>query len=606
MKKLLTLCLALIVCTFAVFAERVQIGDLYYNLDIDNRTAEVTYQELSFSGNYPNLSQANIPSTVYHEGVKYNITGIGAGAFILCRNLLSVTMPNSIIEIGVQAFWRDSSLVVVQLGDSVENIGHYAFEDCISLTSITIPDNVTSIGKYAFNGCSSLPSINVPSSVKSIGDAAFYGCTNLPIYDNIWYADTYLVGAADRSLSTYKIREGTKWIGSSAFQACENLVSITIPETVKSIEKYAFCDAEKLSSITIPNSVTEIKMEAFFSCYNLSSLVIGDNLTSIGMYAFADCYKLNSVSLPNSLASIGEGAFHSCTSLKSIIIPNNLKKIDNYVFAVCSSLPTIVIPNGVDTIGEGAFGSCSSLKSVTIPESVINIGYDAFAGCRRLSSVYNYASYPQLLDTTVFDFEGYCYVEEGDTISAPVNKNICKLYVPKESIGLYRAAKEWKEFVNILPISASSVDATNTTVITTETTAEITWPQVSGAYTYELVIKDAEGNIICTLVFDSEGHLTSITFHAPTRNNMPQKEQMAGFAFTINGLQNGTTYNYTLMVKNQYGEILSSTTGSFITQSSQNTENLEIPHSNNKILRDGVIYITTDKNEYTIQGTKIK
>ena len=80
------------------------------------------------------------------------------------------------------------------------------------ITSVVISDGVTSIGSDAFSGCSSLTSITIPNSVTSIRGYAFYSCSSLPIIDGIRYADTYLVEAVDRTLSTYSINEGIKWI----------------------------------------------------------------------------------------------------------------------------------------------------------------------------------------------------------------------------------------------------------------------------------------------------------------------------------------------------------------------------------------------------------
>ena len=64
-------------------------------------------------------------------------------------------------------------------GKPVTSISEGAFTDCKNLTSITIPNSVTSIGDYAFLGCSSLTSIIIPGCVTSIGDYAFYECRNL-------------------------------------------------------------------------------------------------------------------------------------------------------------------------------------------------------------------------------------------------------------------------------------------------------------------------------------------------------------------------------------------------------------------------------------------
>ena len=153
----------------------------------------------------------------------------------------------------------------------VTSIVDCAFQES-NIVSITIPDSVTSIGDYAFNRCSSLTSITISDSVTSISVSAFYGCDSLPVENNLRYADTYLVGPVDKSLSTYTIKEGTKWIGESAFYDCSHLTSITIPNSVTSIGASAFRNCSSLTSITIPNSVTSIGAYTFEGCSNLSEI----------------------------------------------------------------------------------------------------------------------------------------------------------------------------------------------------------------------------------------------------------------------------------------------------------------------------------------------
>ena len=60
--------------------------------------------------------------------------------------------------------------------EGTKEICNRAFLWCKSLSSINIPDSVTSIGDWAFGICTSLTSINIPNSVTSIGRAAFYYC----------------------------------------------------------------------------------------------------------------------------------------------------------------------------------------------------------------------------------------------------------------------------------------------------------------------------------------------------------------------------------------------------------------------------------------------
>ncbi len=59
------------------------------------------------------------------------------------------------------------------------DIYKYAFYGCKDLISISISDSVTSIGEYAFMNCTNLISITIPGSVTSIGDYTFYECENL-------------------------------------------------------------------------------------------------------------------------------------------------------------------------------------------------------------------------------------------------------------------------------------------------------------------------------------------------------------------------------------------------------------------------------------------
>ena len=234
-KKLFTLLLAVTASVGTMFAwdyEKVQIGNLYYNLDATNQTAEVT-RNSSASG------EIIIPSSVTYNSVSYSVTSIGEGAFFDCYSLTSVTIPNSVTSIGDEAFRECSSLTSVTIGNSVTSIGNYAFRDCSGLTSVNItdiaawcniafsssdsnplyyakhlyvnnvevtnlviPNSVTSIGEGAFYFCSGLTSVTIPNSVTSIGEGAFYGCSSLPVVDNLRYADTNLVKAVDKTLSS--------------------------------------------------------------------------------------------------------------------------------------------------------------------------------------------------------------------------------------------------------------------------------------------------------------------------------------------------------------------------------------------------------------------
>ena len=249
-----------------------------------------------------------------------SVISIGSSAFSGCDSLTSVTIPNSVKSIDISAFSGCDSLTSVTIGNGVKTIGSYAFQNCTSLTSVTIPNSVTSIGNYAFYSCTSLASITIPNSVTSIGDSAFRYCS---------------------SLTSVTIPNSVTSIGDSAFEDCSSLTSVTIGNGVTSIGDSAFASCTSLASVTIPNSVTSIGNYAFYSCDSLTSVTIGNSVTSIGYEAFYNCKSLTSITIPNSVTSIGSSAFEGCFSLTSVTIPNSVTSIGGSAFGYCSSLKTI-------------------------------------------------------------------------------------------------------------------------------------------------------------------------------------------------------------------------------------------------------------------------
>ena len=266
MKKFYFLLIALL-CSATIAFASVEIDGIYYNLNDENKTAEITYQYYS-DNNYSGITFITIPEKVTYNATEYSVTSIGNSAFHRCSSLTSITIPNSVIS-----------------------IGSYAFGNCYSLTSITIPNSVTSIGEDAFYKCYTLTSITIPNSVTSIGNSAFNLCTHL---------------------TSITIPNSVTSIGNSAFSNCSSLTSITIPNSITSIGNETFYYCTSLTSITIPNSVTSIGDYAFSYCDSLTSITIGNSVTSIGEKAFYDCSSLTSITIPNSVTSIGDCAFYGC------------------------------------------------------------------------------------------------------------------------------------------------------------------------------------------------------------------------------------------------------------------------------------------------------
>ena len=111
---------------------------------------------LSGSGEMWNNGYGDSPFKDYEirkATVKYGITSIGESAFLGCRGMTELTLPNTLECIEWGAFRGCSGLTELTLPNSVESIGESAFSGCSGLTELTLPNSVTSIEGYAFFDC---------------------------------------------------------------------------------------------------------------------------------------------------------------------------------------------------------------------------------------------------------------------------------------------------------------------------------------------------------------------------------------------------------------------------------------------------------------------
>jgi hypothetical protein len=321
-----------------------------------------------------NLVSVTIPTSV---------TAIGDFAFFICSNLMSITLPNSVHSIGLAAFSNCIGLTSIVLPESVTSIGDEAFFYCSNLASVTLPKSVNSIGSLAFGNCSSLtditvnwtttpPAINsdvftgltlsaiklhVPAGTRAVyevsegwnefiivdpagggsvggmfgkggalrwelrgGTLTISGTGAMPDY-NMW-SDIYAPWYSEyRSwIQAVVVESGVEHIGAFAFYSCDQLKSVTLPESVTSIDEGAFSYCYSLTSINIPKSITAIRAHLFFECSSLVSVTIPEGVTSIGFQSFTNCYSLTSINLPASVSSIEMYAFADCYELAEITV----------------------------------------------------------------------------------------------------------------------------------------------------------------------------------------------------------------------------------------------------------------------------------------------
>lgn len=381
----------------------------------------------------------------------------------------TVTIPDEIegalvTEIANNAYYQCSALTSIEIPETITRIGANAFYECIGISDITIPESVTEIGTYAFYGCTALENIefnaismNDLSVSNFVFGSAGYASKGVKVIigEKVTKIPTYLFcpynssNSVSANIVSVTFKEGTvcESIGNNAFQYCDKLVDITIPDSITNIGNYAFYYCKELTDFAIPGSVSSIGNSAFQYCTNLANISIENGVESIGNYAFNECSGLTKVLLPDSITSIGTSAFNSCNNLiimftgtelpatvgsnwygaatvamniehygtteddffycitndataiicnysgtdVAVIVPD---MIENAIvtetantFFNRTDIESVTLPDTLTKIGKRTFYGCSGLVNVDIPDTVVDIGNYAFYNCRGLTDI---------------------------------------------------------------------------------------------------------------------------------------------------------------------------------------------------------------------------
>ncbi len=452
--KLLLLLLITAIMPQAAWCYDFKEGGLCYNINDDGKSVTMTYERLiMFAHDAPAptfkgyIGHVGIPEKVEHEGKSYKVTAIDDYAFSCNTELQMVVIPRTVKNVGREAFAYCSRLEKVMLPPDLTAISENMFAES-AVREVIIPAKVKSIGKRAFNNCY-LKSIDIPGSVKTIGEGAFSAC---------------------RWMETVTLGKGVETIGDGAFSICTSLKTISLPASLRTIGDRAFYECGSMEQLSIPASVTKIGDGAFSNCGKLATVnvepgnkkydsrqncnaiietatntlvagfetsVIPQSVTGIGAQAFAGCRNMEQVTIPTSVTSIGGQAFFYCTSIRHLVISNSVTTINERAFCGCDSLLTVEIGNSVTRIGYGAFLHDDHIKAVTIGSAVKAIDAWAFKGLDDVTSI----------TSLIQDVSG---VAMGKDVFDEIDKKACTLYVPAGTAQHYKAAPQWKEFVNIV------------------------------------------------------------------------------------------------------------------------------------------------------------
>lgn len=212
-------------------------------------------------------------------------------------------------------------------------------------------------------------------------------------------------------------------IGDYAFNMCQGLTEITIPDTVTKIGEFSFNGCMDLERIILSKNLESIHNTTFIECPNLKTIqidgsnfnyytdsrgvlyngeqtilikapsamtggyVIPNSVIEIADNGFFGCSELQSIIIPDSVTKIGDSVFYYCIGLSTISIPESVQSLGDYLFSLCENLITVNIPAGITEIKKSMFNGCCALTGIKLPDSITMISENAFNGCSNLSTI---------------------------------------------------------------------------------------------------------------------------------------------------------------------------------------------------------------------------
>ena len=325
--------------------------------------------------------------SVTYNGEIYRVTTIADGAFLGCKDVTGVSVPDSVTSIGEYAFYQCDNLARVSFGDGsrLAGIGEYAFKDCTGLKEIGIPATVSYYGNYAFDGCNAvtvtfysqdftLPANFLPGFLlayrRIIQTNDGHGTAKLKVSVSDGTAE--VIPVPDKGYETDRItitRNDGRAISNPFPAASEG--DLVIHTTFKRSQSGTSENTPTPAPTPDPAIVTEGGLRYRLDLGNDTALVLGTvnylakkieipskvtignhtfTVTAIEAKAFMGMQKLKEVILGRNVASIGEKAFYKCVNLKVLTIKT--KHL------------------AAETVGAKAFGRTYEKIKVTVPKGM--------------------------------------------------------------------------------------------------------------------------------------------------------------------------------------------------------------------------------------------
>ncbi|MDD6825955.1 MAG: leucine-rich repeat protein [Oscillospiraceae bacterium] len=238
------------------------------------------------------------------------------------------------------------------------------------------PENSADKYSLKFPSGYKLNSVTVSNTVEKIGYAAFLN--------------------SELTKITFESGSSLKYVDDHAFEKCEYLENLILPDSLLTIGNQAFKSLEKAGTISLGNSIISIGEEAFLNCKvnSTTEFTIPESVTKIGKNAFNNFVMTNGTMTINGCTDLIPENVNSISSSESVATTVNAFTVEgaNYTALISSDVfsgmevNSLVIGGIVEKIGESAFkgvkfNSINEQASLKIEGNVNTIGGYAFKGC---------------------------------------------------------------------------------------------------------------------------------------------------------------------------------------------------------------------------------
>lgn len=237
------------------------------------------------------------------------------------------------------------------------------------ITAIVIEYGISSICENAFRNCTNVKKLTVPATLSLLPDRYLSPEMNpMWVYENPFMDMTASLESIDLTSDAALLPglSGTRCEGNCLIDELTGTVMLGCKNSV------------------IPNdgSIKAIAPFAFDGCDGLTSLVIPEGVEDVYFYAFSDCSQLAEISLPESLKQLWSSAFYGTawSNAQYSAQQDGLIYLDNWLIGCSRNTTQAHVRPGTVGIAGHALGDCYWLTEITLPDSVKYVTDDAFVG----------------------------------------------------------------------------------------------------------------------------------------------------------------------------------------------------------------------------------